>query len=79
MYSSSKESSTPPPDAGKYVRVGIVALIAIIAFVLVGNQAVVLFMNVEEFAEIFTTPLYFALTSSDSTALGIFFSLYIAL
>ena len=57
MYSSSKESRTPPPDAGKYVRIGIVALIAIIAFALVGNQAVVLFMKVEEFAEIFTTPL----------------------
>ncbi len=64
MYSSSKESSTPPPDAGKYVRLGIVALIAIFAFALVGNQAVILFMNVEEFAEIFTTPLYFALVSS---------------
>jgi len=65
LYSAKNEGgSQPPPDAGKYVRVGIVALIAIIAFALVGNQAVVLFMNVEEFAEIFTTPLYFALVSS---------------
>ena len=65
MYSAKKEDSgQPPPDAGKYIRVGIVCLIAIIAFLLVGNQAVVLFMNVEEFAEIFTTPLYFALVSS---------------
>ena len=59
MYSSSKESSVPPPDAGKYVRLGIVALIAVIAFALVGNQAVILFMNVEEFAEIFTTCLLY--------------------
>ena len=65
MYSAKNEGgSQPPPDAGKFVRIGIVALIAIIAFALVGNQAVVLFMNVEEFAEIFTTPLYFALISS---------------
>ncbi|SVD44472.1 uncharacterized protein METZ01_LOCUS397326, partial [marine metagenome] len=64
MYSSSKESNVPPPDAGKYVRIGIVALIAIIAFALVSNQAVTLFMNVEEFADLFTTPLYFALISA---------------
>jgi len=65
LYSAKNEGgSQPPPDAGKFVRIGIVALIAIIAFALVGNQAVVLFMNVEEFAEIFTTPLYFALVSS---------------
>ena len=65
MYSAKNEGgSQPPPDAGKFVRIGIVALIAIVAFVLVGNQAVVLFMNVEEFAEIFITPLYFALVSS---------------
>jgi len=65
LYSAKNEGgSQPPPDAGKFVRIGIVALIAIVAFALVGNQAVVLFMNVEEFAEIFTTPLYFALVSS---------------
>jgi len=60
LYSSSKESATPLPDAGKYIRIGIVALIVIIAFALVGGQAVLLFMNVEEFADLFITPLYFA-------------------
>jgi len=64
LYSSSKEGGTPLPDAGKYIRIGIVALIAIIAFALVGGQAVLLFMNVEEFADLFITPLYFALVSS---------------
>ena len=64
MYSSSKESNVPPPDAGKYLRIGIAVLIAIIAFALVGGQAVLLFMNVEEFADLFITPLYFALVSS---------------
>jgi len=64
LYSSSKESGTPLPDAGKYIRIGIVALIAIIAFALVGGQAVLFLMNVEEFADLFITPLYFALVSS---------------
>ena len=64
MYSTSSESSAPPPDAGRLVRLGIVVLIGIIAFALVGSQAVQLFMNVEEFADLFTTPLYFALISA---------------
>jgi len=65
LYSAKNEGgSQPPPDAGKYIRIGIVALIAIIAFALVGGQAVLLFMNVEEFADLFITPLYFALVSS---------------
>jgi len=65
LYSAKNEGgSQPPPDAGKFVRIGIVALIAIVAFALVGNQAVVLFMNEEEFADLFITPLYFALVSS---------------
>jgi len=65
LYSAKNEGGNqPPPDAGKFLRLGIAALIGIIAFLLVGNQAVVLFMNVEEFAEIFTTPLYFALVSA---------------
>jgi len=64
LYSSAKASTGPPPDLSKYVRLGIIAIIAVIAFLLVGNQAVVLFMNFEEFADLFTTPLYFALISS---------------
>ena len=64
MYSTSSESSAPPPDAGKYVRIGIVALIAIVAFILVGTEAVTLFMNVEEFADLFITPLYLSVISA---------------
>ena len=65
MYSAKNEGgSRPLPDAGKYIKIGIVALIVIIAFALVGSQAVTLFMNVEEFADLFITPLYFALVSS---------------
>ena len=64
MYSSAKASTGPPPDAAKYLRIGIIAIVVIMAFLLVGNQAVVLLMNFEEFADLFTTPLYFALISS---------------
>jgi len=65
LYSSAKagSSNAPPPDAGKFIRIGVVALIAIVAFAIVGNQAVTLFMNHEEFADLFTTPLYFSLIS----------------
>ena len=63
MYSASKGSSGPPPDVSKYVKLGIVALIVILTIVLVGNQAVLFFMNYEEFDDLFTTPLYFSLIS----------------
>ncbi len=65
MYSSAKEGSSnaPPPDAGKFIRIGVIALIAIAAFAIVGSQAVTLFMNFEEFGDLFTTPLYFSLVS----------------
>ena len=46
------------------MKIGIAALIGIITFALIGSQAVILFMNVEEFADLFITPLYFALISS---------------
>ncbi|CUR50858.1 conserved membrane protein of unknown function [Nitrosotalea devaniterrae] len=64
MYNSSTQSSPPPRDAGKYIRIGIVALIAIVIFVLTSNQAVVLYMNWQEFGTIFTKPLYFSLISA---------------
>jgi len=62
LYSAEKENgNAPPPDAGKFVRIGIVALISVIFFALVANQAVILSMNVTEFAETFTKPLFFSL------------------
>ena len=63
MYSSSKGDNGPPPDAGKYIRVGIIAIIIIATFVVVGHQGIIMLMNVEEFADLFTTPLYFSLIS----------------
>lgn len=64
MYSSSTQSGPPPRDTGKYIRVGIAALIGIVIFVMASNQAVILYMNVKEFGTLFTKPLYFSLLSA---------------
>ena len=63
MYSAEKASSGPPPDAGKFVRIAIGAIIGIVILALAGNQAVVLSMNVTEFDKIFTQPLYYSIIS----------------
>lgn len=63
MYSASTEK-TPPPDAGKYIRWGIMGVIGIVIFAIVGNQAVALSMNFTEFGSEFTKPLYYSLVSS---------------
>ncbi|MGI0087101.1 MAG: UPF0182 family protein [Nitrosotalea sp.] len=64
MYSSSTQSNPPPRDASKYIRLGIVAIIAIVIFVMGSNQAVILYMNFQEFGTLFTKPLYFSLVSA---------------
>ncbi len=64
LYSSSTEDSSPSPGAGRYVRVGLAALIGIVIFVIVGNQAVTLFMNVNEFGDLFTKPLLYKIFSA---------------
>ncbi|MEK9682608.1 MAG: UPF0182 family protein [Nitrosopumilus sp.] len=64
MYSASTDKQTPPPDAGKYIRLGIIAIIGIVIFAIVGNQAVVLSMNFTEFGDQFSKPLYYTLVST---------------
>ena len=64
LYSSSTEDSSPSSDAGKYIRIGLAALIGIVIFVIVGNQAVTLFMNVKEFGDLFTKPLLYSILSA---------------
>ena len=57
MYSAEKQDgNAPPPDAGKLIRIGLVAIIGVVFFALAGNQAVILSMNVTEFADTFTKP-----------------------
>ncbi len=64
MYSASTDKQTPPPDAGKFVRLAIVAIIAVVIFVTVGNQGVILSMNFTEFGDQFTKPLFYTLVST---------------
>jgi hypothetical protein len=64
LYSSSTESNTPQPDAGKYIRIGIIAAIGLIVLAIVGNQGVILSMNMTEFGEEFTKPLYYSIVSA---------------
>ena len=64
MYSASTDKQTPPPDAGKFIRLAIVAIIGIVIFTMVGNQAVILSMNFTEFGDQFTKPLFYTLVST---------------
>ena len=64
MYSASTDNQSPPPDAGKFIRLGIIAIIGIVIFVIAGNQAVILSMNFTEFGEQFTKPLFYTLVST---------------
>lgn len=53
----------PRPDVAKYIRIGIFAIIGLVIFSVVVNQSVVLVLNSGEFSELFTKPLYYAITS----------------
>ena len=64
LYSASTDKQTPPPDTGKFVRLGIVAVIVIVILAIIGNQSVILSMNFTEFGEQFTKPLYYTLVST---------------
>ena len=64
LYSASTDKQTPPPDTGKFIRLAIIAIIGIVIFAMVGNQAVILSMNFTEFGEQFTKPLYYTLLST---------------
>lgn len=64
MYSKPKQEGEAPPDAGKYVRIGIVVAIGLIIFAIVGNQGIVISMNFSEFGEQFTKPLFYGVLSA---------------
>jgi len=63
LYSSSSQSNTPS-GAGKLIRIGIIAVIGIIVLIMVGNQGVILSMNITEFGSQFTKPLHYSLVSA---------------
>jgi uncharacterized protein len=64
LYNKPKQDTAQPPDAGKYVRIGIVVAIGLIIFAIVGNQGIILSLNFTEFEEKFTKPLYYSLISA---------------
>jgi len=65
LYSKPKQENTSsPPDAGKYIRIGIVVAIGLIIFAIVGNQGIIISMNISEFGEKFTKPLFYGVVSA---------------
>src|SRR5947208_15882580 len=53
------EDKTPRADIGRVVRIAVFAAIGVLIFGIVGNQSVKLLLNVEEFGEFVTKPLYY--------------------
>ena len=64
MYSKPKQEGEAPPDAGKYVRIGVVVAIGLIIFAIISNQGVIISMNFSEFGEQFTKPLFYGVLSA---------------
>lgn len=64
MYSKPKQEGAAAPDAGKYVRIGIIVAIGLIVFAIVGNQGIIISMNFSEFGEKFTKPLFYGVLSA---------------
>jgi hypothetical protein len=53
----------PKQDVGRYIRLGLFALIGVVIFGIVSNQSIIILMNVNEFSELFTKPIYYAVFS----------------
>lgn len=63
MWDTYNEDKAPRANIGRLVRLAVFAAIGVIIFGIVGNQSVNLLMNVEEFGEVFTKPLYYSILS----------------
>jgi hypothetical protein len=63
LYSKPKQDSEAPPDSGRYIRLGIIVAIGLIIFAIVANQGIILSMNINEFQDKFTKPLYYMVLS----------------
>lgn len=60
---SSYSEDKPKQDIGRYIRLGLFALIGIIIFGIVSNQSIIILMNVNEFSQLFTKPLNYGIFS----------------
>ena len=58
-----KPEDKPKLDVGRYIRLGLFALIGIVIFGIISNQSINIFMNVDEFSELFVKPIYYAIFS----------------
>jgi len=53
----------PKQDIGRYIRIGLFALIGVVIFGIMSNQSVTILLNVNEFSDLFTKPIYYAILS----------------
>jgi hypothetical protein len=53
----------PKQDIGRYIRIGLFALIGVVIFGVVSNQSVNILLNVDEFSDLFSKPIYYAVLS----------------
>ena len=53
----------PRQDIGRYIRIGLFALIGIVIFGVISNQSVNILLNVDEFSDLFSKPIYYAIIS----------------
>lgn len=72
MWDRYSEDKAPRADIGKIARISVFAALAVIILAVVGNQSVSLLMNVAEFGDVFTKPLYYSTISGVILAAIIF-------
>jgi uncharacterized membrane protein (UPF0182 family) len=63
LWDTYNEDRAPGADIGRIVRIAVFAALGVIIFSIAGNQSVNLFMNVQEFGEVFTKPVYYTALS----------------
>ncbi|NMJ86530.1 MAG: hypothetical protein EX285_01575 [Thaumarchaeota archaeon] len=62
MWNSTGENK-PKQDISKYIRLGLFCLIGIVIFGVVSSQFIHIIMNIDEFSELFTKPIFYAVFS----------------
>ncbi|MCI0559742.1 MAG: hypothetical protein MN733_14730, partial [Nitrososphaera sp.] len=63
MWDTYSEDRSPRTDIGKIARIAVFAALGVIILAIVSNQSVNLLMNVAEFGDVFTKPLYYSTIS----------------
>jgi hypothetical protein len=63
LWDTYNEDKAPRADIGRIVRIAVFAALGVIIFSIAGNQSVNLLMNVQEFGDVFTKPVYYAALS----------------